>query len=215
MNVIVSFPRSGQNLVEKIIEFCCREHDIEYSYCEFYSCCTSLPCKKDKFFSKNHDFILDKNSNLIDDYRREIIIDNNTKFLTLYRKNIILQLESYYRYDLKVHNKEYNYDELLLFIENKKDYYNNFLNKWINNKNNNVLKVEYYELIENPEKISKEIFTHFFPDIEIKDNVFKNLKDLEIKVYNLSLEGNFYHKISPINKLDDEIYQKIKKDLEI
>ena len=47
MDIIVSFPRSGQHLVEKILEFCCKEHDIDFTYCEFYTCCESLPCKEE------------------------------------------------------------------------------------------------------------------------------------------------------------------------
>lgn len=215
MKIIVSFPRSGQHLVEKILKFCCEEHNVEFTYCEFYSCCSSLPCKEGKEFSKNHDFILDESSNLINDYRKEVVIDNNTKFLTLYRKDIILQLESYYRYNLKVINKKYNYDDLLLFIKNKKDYYNNFLNKWVNNENNNILKVDYYEILENPEKISKKIFKHFFTDVKIKNKVFKKLTSIKLETYTPGLEGISYHKISLINKLDDKIYKKLKEDLGI
>jgi hypothetical protein len=213
--IIISFPRSGQHLVEKILKFCCKEHDLEFSHCEFYTCCGSIPCKNHNIFSKNHDFILDKNSNLMSEYRQEIIVDENTKILTLYRKDIIIQLESYYRYDIKVHNKKYKYKDLLFFIANKTDYYNNFINKWINNKSKNILKVEYYEILENPEKISKKIFKHFFPYVKVKNSVFKKLINLELEVTNTPGVNIFYHKISLINQIDDKIYKRLKKDLNL
>jgi hypothetical protein len=203
MNIIVSFPRSGQHLIENILSYCCKEHNVEFTYCEFYSCCRHLPCDKGNKFSKNHDFDLDLN------------IEENIKYISLYRNDLILQLESYYRYSSKLEFKEYEYVELLKFISDKKRYYNGFIEKWINNKDENILKIEYYNLLENPEKISKEIFKHFFPDVELNNKVFENLNELEMEVKNTPGTGIFLHKIGLVNKLDDEIYQKIKKDLGI
>ena len=57
--IIVSFPRSGQHLVEKILKYCCSEHNVEFKYCEFYGCCNSIPCVNGNEISKNHDFSLD------------------------------------------------------------------------------------------------------------------------------------------------------------
>jgi len=214
MDIIVSFPRSGQHLVEKILEFCCKEHDIDFTYCEFYTCCESLPCKEDKQISKNHDFNL------------ELEIKNNNKYVSLYRKDIIIQLEAYYRYWIKYNGTKYKYEDLLSFVKDKTQYYNEFVNKWINNKNKNILKVEYYEILDNPEKISKKIFKHFFPDVKIKNSVFRNLVNIELEtpiiaphkdqnVRNPEMNGVIRHKIGLINKLDDKIYKKLKKDLGI
>jgi hypothetical protein len=150
MNVLVSFPRSGQHLVEKILKFICKEHDVEFTYCEFYTCCNSLPCKKGKEFSKNHDFYLN------------LEINNDIKYVCLYREDIILQLEAYYRFSIGQTKIKYKYKDLLKFIKDESTYYNDFKSKWVNNKNKNILKVEYYEILENPEKISKKIFKHFF-----------------------------------------------------
>jgi hypothetical protein len=132
MNIIVSFPRSGQHLVEKILEFCCKGHEIDFTYCEFYTCCNSLPCKKDKEFSKNHDFDL------------KLEINNDIKCVCLYREDIILQLESYYRFSIGQTKIKYKYKDLLKFIKDESTYYNDFKSKWINNKNKNILKVDYY-----------------------------------------------------------------------
>ena len=203
MKIIVSFPRSGQHLVEKILKYCCSEHNVEFTYCELYTCCHSIPCAKGKEISKNHDFELD------------LEINSDIKYVILYRKDIILQLEAYYRYWIKYNNEKYRYKDLLNFVKDKTDYYNNFVNKWISNKNKNILKVEYYEILDNPKKVSKKIFKHFFPDTKINNNVFKNLTDIELEVYTPGLEGRFYHNISLINKIDDKIYKRLKKDLNI
>ena len=203
MSALVSFPRSGQHLVEKILKFICKEHDVEFTYCEFYTCCNSLPCKKGKEFSKNHDFDLN------------LEVNNDIKYVCLYREDIILQLEAYYRFSIGQTKIKYKYKDLLKFIKDKSTYYNDFKSKWINNKSKNILKVEYYEILENPEKISKKIFKHFFSDIKIKNNVFKKLVDIELEVNNTPGVDNFKHKISLINQLDDKIYKRLKKDLNL
>jgi hypothetical protein len=214
MGIIVSFPRSGQHLVEKILKFCCEEHSIEFTYCEFYTCCSSLPCSKGKEISKNHDFEL------------EIELNNDIKYVCLYREDIILQLEAYYRYWIKYNGTKYKYKDLLSFVKDKTSYYNGFVNKWINNKNKNILKVEYYEILDNPEKISKKIFKHFFSDVKIKNSVFKKLIDVELEtpiiaphkdenVRTPGMNGMLKHKISLINQIDDKIYKRLKKDLNL
>lgn len=203
MNIIVSFPRSGQHLVEKILEFCCKEHEIEFTYCEFYGCCKSLPCKLGKQTSKNHDFELN------------IEIDDKIKYISLYRKDLILQLEAYYRYNLKYNNLEYNYKELLDFIKERKPYYEKFVEKWIKNDKSNILKIDYYEIIDNPIEISKKIFNHFYPEIDLKDEIFHKLKETDLEVHTPGINGMFYHKISLINKLDDDVYKRLKKDLKL
>lgn len=203
MSILVSFPRSGQHLVEKILKFICKEHNVEFTYCEFYGCCNSIPCIKGKEISKNHDFNLD------------LEINSNIKYVSLYREDIVIQLEAYYRFWIGQNKLKYKYKDLLEFIKNKVTYYNDFKNKWINNKNKNILKVEYYEIINNPEKVSKKIFKHLFPDVKIKNKVFKKLTDIELEVTNTPGFDNFKHKIGLINQLDDKIYKRLKKDLNL
>jgi hypothetical protein len=203
MSIIVSFPRSGQHLIENILNHCCKEHNIEFTYCEFYSCCNSIPCENGNEFSKNHDFHLD------------LEINESIKYVAVYRKDLILQLESYYRYITKLENKKYKYKDLLNFVIKKSSYYTDFVNKWIDNENENILKVEYYNLLENPENLSRKIFQHFYPEIKLDNEVFKNLNELEFEVKNTPGTGIFLHKISPINKIDERTYKKLKKDLGI
>jgi hypothetical protein len=120
MNFLISFPRSGQHLTECILRYLCESHGIKYSYCEYYKCCNSTPCKKGSIFQKNHDFGIENGKELVE-------IDNESKYLVLFRKDSILQLESYYRYILSNSNSNsekyisevssYEYDDLLKFVK--------------------------------------------------------------------------------------------------
>jgi hypothetical protein len=206
MGIIVSFPRSGQHLVESILRYLAEKHEVEWSYCNFYKnargcCCNSLPCKEGSFASKNHDFDI------------KLPIDDNSKYIAIYRKDMIIQLEAYYRYSLHYENKKYKYEDLLEFIINNREYYKGFVNKWIKNKNKNILKVEYYDLINNSEKISKKIFKHFYPEVKIKNEVFENMNEKKFSVFSPIKKRNVDNKIKEIHKLDEELYKKIKSDL--
>jgi len=200
--IIVSFPRSGQHLVESILKYLCDSHKIPFSYCEFYGCCNQIPCKNNSLISKNHDFNLD------------LKIDIDIKYVALYRSNIIYALESYYRYWIKLNKLEYNYDGLLNFIINTSDYYNNFTKKWIRNDKSNIIKIGYYELISNPIVNSKRIFSHFFPEIPQIEEVFLNIPNISFDVYSGLPQGNKEsNKIKLINSVSDELYKKLEDDL--
>lgn len=201
MGIIVSFPRSGQHLVESIFIYLTEKHEVEWSYCNFYNCCNSIPCKEGSFVSKNHDFDI------------KLPIDDNSKYIAIYRKDMIIQLESYYRYSIHYEKKKYKYEDLLEFIINNREYYKEFVKKWIKNKNKNILKVEYYELINNSEKISKKIFKHFYPKVKIKNEIFTNINEIEFSVFSPIKQGNVGNKIKELHKLDGELYEKIKSDL--
>lgn len=200
--VIVSFPRSGQNLLESIFRNLSKSIGIGYSYCEFYSCCRSIPCKNGCLLSKNHDF---------DGYLK---IDNSIKYISIYRGDFILQLESYYRFIIKNNGREYSYDDLLLFCEQNYPYYKRFVNKWIKNENDNILKIEYYQFVSNPDIYIKRCFNHFFPDIILDDDLFNNISEKIFDVYSGDPKENLIHnKISLLNTISPELYDKMKVDL--
>lgn len=195
--IIVSFPRSGQNLLNSIFETLCESHDIDYSYCGYYDCCNSIPCKFEKMVSKNHDFDLN------------LKINKDIKYISLYREDPIINLEAYYRFGLKHSGKEYKYEDLILFINQSYKYYNNFINKWVLNKHDNILKVEYYELVNNPVDVSKKCFSHFFPNFEIKQHLFDELSNKEINVVGCGILSE----IKPLHQLSDDLYNRLKSDL--
>ena len=207
MNFLISFPRSGQHLTESILRYLCESHGIDYSYCNYYRCCNNTPCKKGSIFQKNHDFGIENVKELVE-------INNESKYLVLFRKDPILQLESYYRFVLSKHdiNTSYNYDDLLKFVKGKLPYYNNFIKKWVNNEYNNILKVEYYELINNVVDTSQRIFNHFYPEIIIDKYKLDNINNIEF--YSGSTERNL-GKVELKNTINSDVYNLLKRDLKL
>ena len=206
MNFIISFPRSGQHLTECILKYLCESHGLDYSYCEYYNCCKSTPCSKKNLFQKNHDFGLENGGKVVS-------IDNNSKYLVLYRKDPILQLESYYRFILSKYDTSlsYNYDDLLKFVKGKLPYYNNFIKKWVNNDDSNILKVEYYEIINNVFDSSQKIFNHFYPEITIDESKLNEINNIEF----YSSDKNNLGKVGLKNTINPDIYESLKRDLEL
>lgn len=43
---LISFPRSGQYLNERILQKILTMHNMKYSYCGYYNCCGKIPCNK-------------------------------------------------------------------------------------------------------------------------------------------------------------------------
>ena len=198
---IISFPRSGQHLIESVMRHLCLQHNIDFTYCEYYGCCKTIPCSKGYLFSKNPDFSLD------------LEIKKDVKHIVLYRSDMILQLESYYRFATINKDTEYNYNNLLNFIRENTRYYNNFLEKWINNNYDNIIKIEYYDFVNNPIKYSKIIFSHFFPNCEIKEDIFNELPNINLSIHRGFKSTNLNSKIQILNKMNDDLYNRIKLDL--
>jgi hypothetical protein len=201
--VIVSFPRSGQNLLESIFRKLSPALNIDHSYCEFYSCCKQIPCKAGCKISKNHDFDL------------KLKILDEMKYISIYRRDPILQLEAYYRFSIKFEKSDYNYDSLLLFIKNNIDYYQSFLNKWIYNDNNNILKIEYYDFVSDPNFYVKLVFDHFYKGVDLSS--IDNLSSIEFDVFNPMFNSSddvyLTNNIKLLNNLSYEIYNQLKTDL--
>lgn len=202
MNYIISFPRSGQHLVEGVLTYLSSKFEFEFKYCDYYNSCNKIPCTCGCNFQKNHDFSLNP---LSDNHNINLInISNDDKYLILYRKDMIIQLESYYRYSLKLYSKEYQFDDLINFIKNNIEYYKNFINKWVNNKNSNILVIDYYDLVDNFNQYFKTIVNHFF-----EKNIDFDLTNINFKVRN-GIKGFKTSKIEIKNEIDDFVYNKIK-----
>jgi len=195
--MLVTFPRSGQTILRNVLKNLCIKHKIDYSYCEFYGCCSKIPCEKGYMFQKNHDF------------NSDLPIIKNLKYVVMYRKDVILQLEAYYRFSIKKTPEKYNYNSLLEFIKMQKPYYDKFVEKWINNKNENILKLEYYDYISNPVKYSRMLFCHVLPNVNKKITIDES--DLEVMVPELGKKTN----IKVLNIMDPAIYDRLCEDLEI
>lgn len=168
---IISLPRSGQHLTERLLRFYCQTTNKNFTYCNFYNCCLNTPCKNNYEFQKNHDFNL------------ELVPKNNNLYLVLYRENIINQIEAHYRFNKHNQNKtltkngqddkfagpsniEYSFPErekLFVFAKNQMDYVSKFIKKWVFNMNKNILTISYEQILNNP-KIMNKIINFFYQD---------------------------------------------------
>lgn len=187
---IISFPRSGQHMNERILKEFHKVNNIPYKYCEFYSCCNIVPCKYNSVYQKNHDFDL------------SLKIQQNQKYLFLYRKNKLEQLEAYYIYSRKNKQdyKESNeYLNLLKFCRKNSSYYDSLVTKFVNNDNENILCIDYDDYLNYPSKTFHKIINFFG---------FK---------YSFDYVDNFiinrYEKIKRRYYIDKSLLIKLKKDL--
>jgi len=196
---IISFPRSGQHLLQSILNYIFINHNLEYSFCEYYSCCKSVPCKFKRIISKNHDF------------GNKYTVLPTDKYVVLYRNDMILQLEAYYRYSISKNKLEYKYDDLIKFIKERSKYYYNFKDKWIDKNYDNVLKIEYYDLVTNAVDCIKKIMAHIRPDIMLNSEIIDKIPELKFGEYGKSHVSK--NSIGILNKMSDDLYQKIKIDL--
>ena len=145
-NIIVSFPRSGQHLTEKLLRAVHDHVGLPYSYCEHYGdrlhqfeCkCTKFPCVNGCTFQKNHDWSLDL----------EVLPEH--KYLVLMRDDPVKQMEAFYRHgrrSLRVRPREVV--DFTNFLRSNIDYYRGFSQKWHSKSREfvNVRLIEYYSLI--------------------------------------------------------------------
>ena len=189
-NSVISFPRSGQHLTERILKEFHQVNNIPYKYCEFYNCCRTTPCKYNAVYQKNHDFSV------------SLKIQPNQKYLFLYRKNKLEQLEAYYRY-IKKNKQDYknlnDYQNLLKFCRSKSSYYDKLVAKFVNNNNENILCIDYNDFLKNPSKTFHKIINFF------------GLK------YSFDYVNNFIinrdEKIEKKNSIDKSLLIKLTKDL--
>jgi len=188
--LIISFPRSGQELISRLLYFLCLYYKKEYSYCDFYNCCKTLPCKKKFLYQKFHDFNLN---------------------LGMPRNNKINQLESWFRLEFKTNNKnvEINYanettfKNMIDFINDKSGYYDGFEKKYVtSNRFPNSLIIEYDHFMSYPKYYIKEIITY----LNLNDNQPILDSDIEYIINN-------FEKIEYKNRISDDTYTKIMKYL--
>lgn len=193
--LIISFPRSGQHLLERLLNFIYLYYNKNYSYCEFYNCCKTLPCKKKCIFQKNHDFHL------------TLGMPSDNKFIVLYRRDKIRQLEAYFRFNYLNSDKhvKINYEnsklfnELIQFIKQRSKYYDEFIQKYVTSKwYTNSLIIEYGDFMNEPKKYIKNLIEY----LNLKDNDINLDEDVDYIFNN-------FEKIEYKNSLSDSIYNKI------
>ena len=201
---IISFPRSGQHVLQAILKYVFENHDLKYSFCEFYGCCRTVPCKDNKIIQKHHDF------------NNKYKILPETKYVVLYKDDMILQLETWYRFELKISNTDYKYPDLIAFIKTHTQYYNNFKNKWVHTSNSNILKIEYYDFVKNPVIYINKIMAHTRPSTILNQSIINKIPDLKFSEYGKTRYklATVPHKIKVLNVMPTELYKKIKLDIQ-
>jgi hypothetical protein len=200
---IISFPRSGQHLLQSILEYLYINHNLPYSFCEYYTCCETIPCKHNKIIQKNHDF------------GNRYAILSDAKYIVLYRNDIILQLESFYRFNVNKYKQTYSKESLVQFIKDTRPYYTAFINKWVNNTNPNILKVEYYTFLQNPVSMITTIFKFIHPSVKLNTSILYSITNKEFTIKNKddSAYYNTSNKIQLLRTIDTTLYNEIKEKL--
>ena len=195
---IISFPRSGQHMTERMLGEFHKVENIPYSYCEFYTnfprlgwCgCKSTPCKNNSKFQKNHDFDL------------SLEIKSNQKYLFLYRMDKIEQLEAWWRHHKKKNKKRrksQGYSGMVKFCRRHSSYYDNLVKKYVGNKSSNVLCVDYNYFLNNPPDTFHKIINFFGLGYSL-DHIDKFVM-------------NRKEKISKTNTINMSLLRRLKKDL--
>ena len=175
---VVSFPRSGNHLLAKLLEeLSCESSQFEFKYCEFYKCCKQFPCTKGCKVSKTHDWGL----KVKDD-------SHDVKYIIQYRKDMSQQMSAFYRFccpDCKSYSDIDPYSESFQkFMKDKKNYYYGFMRKWLNKRGENYLHVEYYDFIKHPMEYMKKIMKFIYGENIILDldKMQKVINDNKIEV---------------------------------
>jgi len=206
---MISVPRSGQHMtkdsLKKYHELLC----IDYSYCEFYTCCQEIPCKKNPAsYHKNHDFNIN--------HLEGININNKDKYLFLYRNNLLEQIESHFRFfyfsnsnissNIKLdYSNETNMNYFKEFIKENIYYYKKIYLKWLIEKPN-IIKVEFDDYLMNFSERFKEILLFF--GILINDDFIEEVKKYINPVINKKIDENdpYYESLNEFIKslIEDE-----------
>ena len=227
---IVSYPRSGHHLLEKLLYQIFTELGIEYSYCEYFNCCKSIPCKKGRIFQKIH-HVEQLNKNALKN------IEKQGKMIILYRENTIHQLEAFYRFvdggkrgnfkstmvkeknrEVVIYHKNTSLDysdpvlfnELVDFIKERKEEHIDWKKHFINNNPcRNKVVIEYYEFVKSPLKFIEDILNLYNPKLKYDVNIINAI----IEKNNVQLKNNLdeptYNRLD--NILREEKEQKEQK----
>jgi len=155
---------------------------------------------------KNHDLDLNvpnKKKRCIVQFRRSAQATMNAMFRNVVVKKKFKKLDTRFKKGKKdieqmvigspnfwrTRPKDYEYlegqkDRYFKFIKSRKQYYLNFVKKWItNNKNPNIYYVEYVEFVQNPFKHLSEIIKLFDPKKQVDEALLKQvIKEKEISL---------------------------------
>ena len=185
-NFLISFPRSGQHLVERLLKDAYKYYDLDFSYCEFYNCCRQAPCSNGSLFTKNHDFEV------------SLPIKDEYRYLVLYRRDELRQIEAWFRMEFYPpsaptyrdcpspdYTRPQMFRRFVNFVQLKRTYFENFRRKWVEKNNrSNCLLVEYYDLVAQPCVFLSKVLEFFNPNRDFdKEEIQKILKERTEKIF--------------------------------
>ena len=194
--LIVSFPRSGFNLIKEILNSyflikqcaCQKNPDVKVSTC----------VKEDIAFHRSHDMKLDLNKKQFN------------KTVILYRKDVVEQLDAFFRFQFRMfdiekklndltkhsscHELDIPYSEKSDFFKTALKQYKDWVQKWINEPTPNSIIIEYSEFMKNPQIALDKIQEHL---LESKDSELSDKIVQEMKIdYKHSLSPEKYQELS-------------------
>lgn len=170
-NLLVTFPRAGQHLV---IGALFSYFDLPLTkYCEFYSCCLTFPCHKPGIFlHKNHDFKLLKAQRL-----PQITLKKEKchKYIVGIRHPYDCLLSWYNLETSEYHTRPKG--QFLSYLDDRMEYWKQFVDKWIINKSGNCHIFRYGGLIDDFVPQIASIIKFIKPSAQIDVQKLRRIKN--------------------------------------
>lgn len=140
---LVSFPRSGQHLVARAMQWV---YPDWFVYSEFYSTTHNIDNNPHVNLQKQHDF--DLNMEIKDDFF----------YVVLTREFYGTVLSHYDLYIADIGDQPDDENKFIIFIDSFKDYYFGFKKKWVDSElRPNMLRFSFDEIVACPSSVVKRI----------------------------------------------------------
>ena len=150
--VTVSIPRSGHHYLAALLE---QSLAPQLEYCEFYSpddCCRAVPCTRRSapiVLQKHHDLELDLPADL-----------PGVTYIVQYRSPLLAMLsDREYLAKKESEALAHDRDHFLLWLGKRAAYYVLFWKKWLQEAKPNRLRIDYEDLLRDPENRLRRLFT--------------------------------------------------------
>lgn len=202
---LISFPRTGQELIQNILRYFYNLKGKKFTYCHYYKSlrhgeydcfCEKEKCITNCAFQKNHDLGLNPFSCK---YHKHLCLNikiKGNKKIILYKRDSVNSLESFFRYEKNIINPNYEDENIRKMFINEcnngyvnKQYYKNFVKKWVDNNYDNIYKIEYYDFINNYDNIIYDLLNNFL-EFKIELNEIKK----HSPIFNIQLKNELSEK---------------------
>ena len=169
----VSWPRSGHNLLARILS---AYYGDRFGYCEYYSpkdCCKKIPCYRagEINLSKNHD------------YKNIVPMVDGGKYLIQFREFLPSLVSNY---ELYVRTRTDSEVKFFKFAKKQPKKYCNFMNRWARAEaaNATIARISYERLTASPVETIATVVSQFSPseplDREKLRRVIQSVKRISV-----------------------------------